>query len=200
MNMRPRILVTNWVHEATLQRLSLLGDVDANESRKPWPRDGVMRRAEKADAILAFMTDCIDAPFVARCKRLRVVACALKGYDNFDMDACSAAGIWVSIVPDLLTEPTAELAVGLAIGLADMAQMLARREAGAAQFETRVLSGGCFQNRVLFEEAARNLAERGFTVLSHSVVPANDGGVALGQVAVAAARMIEAGADRRKGS
>lgn len=116
--MRPRILVTNWVHEATLQRLGQLGEVDANETRTPWPRDEVMRRAERADAILAFMTDCIDAPFLARCKRLRIVACALKGYDNFDMEACSAAGIWVTIVPDLLTEPTAELAVGLAIGLA----------------------------------------------------------------------------------
>lgn len=116
--MRPRILVTNWVHEATLQRLSLLGDVDANETRTPWPRDEVIRRAEESDAILGFMTDCIDAPFLARCKRLRVVACALKGYDNFDMESCSAAGVWVTIVPDLLTEPTAELAVGLAIGLA----------------------------------------------------------------------------------
>lgn len=116
--MRPRILVTNWVHEATLQRLSLQGDVDVNETRVPWPRDEVMRRAEKADAILAFMTDCIDAPFLARCKRLRVVACALKGYDNFDLDACNQAGVFVSIVPDLLTEPTAELAVGLTIGLA----------------------------------------------------------------------------------
>ena len=116
--MRPRILVTNWVHEATLQQLSLLGDVDSNETRSPWPRDEVMRRAEKADAILAFMTDCIDAAFLARCKRLRVVACALKGYDNFDLEACTASGVWISIVPDLLTEPTAELAVGLAIGLA----------------------------------------------------------------------------------
>lgn len=118
MTMRPRILVTNWVHETTLQQLSLLGDVDANDTRTPWPRDEVMRRAEKADAIFAFMTDCIDAPFLAHCKRLRVVACALKGYDNFDMNVCSAAGVWVTIVPDLLTEPTAELAVGLAIGLA----------------------------------------------------------------------------------
>jgi phosphonate dehydrogenase len=116
--MRPRILVTNWVHETTLRQLSMLGEIDANEARTPWPRDEVMRRAEKADAILAFMTDCIDAPFLARCKRLRVVACALKGYDNFDLEACNAAGVAVSIVPDLLTEPTAELAVGLAIGLA----------------------------------------------------------------------------------
>jgi phosphonate dehydrogenase len=63
MTMRPRILVTNWVHEATLQQLSLLGDVDANESRAPWPRDEVMRRAEKADAILAFMTAASTRPF-----------------------------------------------------------------------------------------------------------------------------------------
>ncbi len=115
--MRPRILVTNWVHDATLQRLSLFGDVESNEGRDPWPQDEIMRRGEKADAIMAFMTDIVDARFVAHCKRLRIVACALKGYDNFDLDACTRAGIFVSIVPDLLTEPTAELAVGLAIGL-----------------------------------------------------------------------------------
>lgn len=34
------------------------------------------------------------------------------------MPACTAAGVWVSIVPDLLTAPTAELAIGLAIGAA----------------------------------------------------------------------------------
>ena len=118
MRARPRILVTNRAHETTLQQLALLGEVDANATDTPWPRDEVMRRAEKADAIFAFMPDCIDAPFLANCKRLRVVACALKGYDNFDMAACNDAGVFVSIVPDLLTEPTAELAVGLAIGLA----------------------------------------------------------------------------------
>jgi len=45
------------------------------------------------------------------------VACALKGYDSYDAEACARAGVWLSIVPDLLTEPTAELALGLAIGL-----------------------------------------------------------------------------------
>lgn len=118
MTVRPRILVTNRVHAATLQQLALIGEVDANESATPWPRDEVMRRAEHADAILAFMPDCIDATFLAGCKQLKIVACALKGYDNFDLDACTGAGVFVTIVPDLLTEPTAELAVGLAIGLA----------------------------------------------------------------------------------
>ncbi len=55
--------------------------------------------------------------FLAGCPRLKIVACALKGFDNFDVEACTAAGVWVTIVPDLLTAPTAELAVGLAIAL-----------------------------------------------------------------------------------
>jgi len=51
------------------------------------------------------------------------------------------------------------------------------------------LSGGCFQNRVLVERAAARLAAAGFRVLLHRHVPPNDGGLSLGQVAVAAARL-----------
>ena len=48
------------------------------------------------------------------------------------------------------------------------------------------LSGGCFQNRRLTEQAAARLREAGFQVLLHRQVPPNDGGISLGQVAVAA--------------
>lgn len=115
------------------------------------------------------------------------------------------APMWRSLLADLaggvgIPVMAARFHKGLAVALADMAVMLARREAGTASFDTVALSGGCFQNFILFEETARNLKERGFSVLSHSAVPANDGGIALGQAVVAAARMIEAGTDRRKGN
>jgi phosphonate dehydrogenase len=115
---RPRILVTNWVHGEVLAWLAAFGDVDANTTPAPWPACEVRARAADADAVLAFMPDRIDAAFLAGCPRLNIVACALKGFDNFDVEACTAAGVWLTVVPDLLTAPTAELAVGLAITLA----------------------------------------------------------------------------------
>ena len=50
------------------------------------------------------------------------------------------------------------------------------------------LSGGCWQNVWLLEAVSRGLEEAGFTVMSNSAVPCNDGGLSLGQAAIAAAR------------
>jgi hydrogenase maturation protein HypF len=52
--------------------------------------------------------------------------------------------------------------------------------------ERAALSGGCFQNRILLERAYRHLTEAGIRVYVHQRIPPNDGGIALGQVAVAA--------------
>jgi len=62
----------------------------------------------------------------------------------------------------------------------------ARRDHGVA---TAALSGGCFQNRLLSERCKQLLEADGFEVLLHRRVPPNDGGVSLGQAAVAAFRM-----------
>jgi phosphonate dehydrogenase len=71
----------------------------------------------EADAWMAFMPDAVDAAVLAQAPCLKLIAGALKGGDNFDVSACTKRGVWFSLVPDLLTAPTAELAVGLMIGL-----------------------------------------------------------------------------------
>jgi hydrogenase maturation protein HypF len=52
------------------------------------------------------------------------------------------------------------------------------------------LSGGAFQNRLLLEQVMRRLAAQGCEALTHRAVPTNDGGLALGKAAVAAARVL----------
>lgn len=56
-----------------------------------------------------------------------------------------------------------------------------------------VLTGGCFQNARLLERAVELLERDGFEVLSHRLVPPNDGGISLGQAVVAAARLAQEG-------
>jgi hydrogenase maturation protein HypF len=72
-------------------------------------------------------------------------------------------------------------------GLAEAAVEVARRIG-----ENRVvMSGGCFQNRYLTERVVHRLREEGFRPYWHQRVPPNDGGIALGQIAVAAERMLK---------
>ncbi len=117
-SMSPRVVVTQRIHAEIADLLRAAAEPVLNESAEPLPRAELLRRARDAQALIVFMPDSIDDAFLAACPRLRIVAAALKGYDNFDVAACTRRGIWFTIVPDLLTEPTAELALALLLGLA----------------------------------------------------------------------------------
>lgn len=115
--MKPKIVLTHWVHPEIIDFLQTTADVIPNTTRETLQREELLSRAKDADALMVFMPDRVDAQFLDACPQLKIVGAALKGYDNFDIDACTQRGIWFSIVPDLLTIPTAELTIGLLLGL-----------------------------------------------------------------------------------
>ncbi|MDR3525829.1 MAG: carbamoyltransferase HypF [Rhizomicrobium sp.] len=104
--------------------------------------------------------------------------------------------MWRALLEDMAARTpvpviSARFHLGLAASVADMAAAIAV-QSGPEKIDTIVLSGGCFQNKVLFEACMERIEERGLTCLSHAQVPTNDGGLALGQAAIAAAREIAA--------
>jgi phosphonate dehydrogenase len=113
----PNVVVTHRVHAEVENLLRAHAVVDVNASSDSWPRAELLRRLADADAVVVFMPDRVDEEFLAAAPRLRVVAGAFKGGDNVDLAACARRGVRTTIVEDLLTAPTADLAVALLLAL-----------------------------------------------------------------------------------
>ncbi len=113
----PLVVLTSRSFDETRATFDGAARVLSNQAVEPWSRESLIERCQGASALMAFMHDYIDGAFLDRCPDLRIIGAALKGYDNIDVEAATERGVWVTIVPDLLTVPTAELAVGLTIAL-----------------------------------------------------------------------------------
>ena len=114
---KPRVVISSRAFPETLEMFSENCEIVANQTGDALSTSELATRCADADALMAFMPDTVDAAFLDACPRLKIIGCALKGFDNFDVEACTARNVWISIVPDLLTDPTAELAIGLTIGI-----------------------------------------------------------------------------------
>lgn len=102
--------------------------------------------------------------------------------------------MWQALLGDLILKtPVPVMAArfhkGLANVIVKMIERLSTRDEERF-IHTVVLSGGVFQNRILFERVVAQLEDRDFKVLTHRHVPANDGGLSLGQAVIGAARII----------
>ncbi|MGV9788189.1 carbamoyltransferase HypF [Streptomyces sp. NPDC003435] len=82
--------------------------------------------------------------------------------------------------------PAPVLAARFHRGVASAVAELCRRARAETGLTTVALTGGVFANALLEEDSTARLTADGFTVLRHGQVPPNDGGLALGQLMVAA--------------
>ena len=97
--------------------------------------------------------------------------------------------MWHELLDDLARGVTAaRISARFHRGVAEAVSATAARLADANRCDTIVLSGGVFQNRLLLQAARSLLEARGLHVLAPARLPANDGGLSLGQAVVAAAR------------
>ncbi len=112
------MFVTRAITDVGLERLRAVCDVDLWDEATPPPYETLVVRTSGCVGLLALLTDRVDAALLDACTDLRVVSNFAVGYDNVDVEACSARGIAVGHTPGVLTEATADLAFCLLIAAA----------------------------------------------------------------------------------
>src|SRR5687767_7935384 len=115
---RPSILVARAVFSETLARLRQHFDVEDNPADTIFTPAQLTERLQGKQGALTTGSERIDAALLAACPGLRVVANMAVGYNNFDIAACTAAGVLATNTPDVLTETTADFGFALMMAAA----------------------------------------------------------------------------------
>jgi hydrogenase maturation protein HypF len=103
----------------------------------------------------------------------------------------SSRPLWPALLQDLhQAVPVGLISARFHLGLAQAIGQLVQQLRQTHSFTQVALTGGVFQNQILTEAVQAQLSALNLTVLTHHLVPPNDGGLALGQATIAAARLL----------
>ncbi|MCC5628250.1 carbamoyltransferase HypF [Nostoc sphaeroides CHAB 2801] len=99
--------------------------------------------------------------------------------------------MWQALLSDLQQQiPQPVIAAKFHKGLANAIVEMVKHICEENLINQVALTGGVFQNCILLQQVSKQLETLGIKVLTHSLVPANDGGLSLGQAVIAAAQLI----------
>jgi glyoxylate reductase len=113
-----KVLVTGRLPEEAISILREQHEVIANQCDQPMPRQELVDNIGDVEGLLSLVTDRIDDEVLEKAPHLRMIANYAVGYDNIDLAAATARGIWVSNTPDVLTDATADLTFALILAVA----------------------------------------------------------------------------------
>ena len=115
---KPKILIARAVFPEIIARLEQHFEVEANQNDEIWLGAELARHLGDKDGAFTTGGDRIDAAVLAAAPRLKICANMAVGYNNFDLDAMTAAGVLATNAPDVLTETTADFGFALLMATA----------------------------------------------------------------------------------
>lgn len=197
----PNLDLTRFLQKKPLHKLDVLMDRSLNA-----PLSSSAGRL--FDAAAAAIGICADAVNYEGQAAIELEALAKKSerqekqHYNYHLSKTKTIFVdWTQMWRDILHDLDAEIEPSriavrfhntIITAVVELAGLLAKQEG----IDKVVLSGGVFNNRLLFEGISERLKVQKLQVLSHRLVPAGDGGLSLGQAVVAAARYIRDGGEK----
>ncbi len=118
MPARPSILIARTVFPEVVDKLRQHFDVETTPAGTVWSAQQLVQRLQGKEGVLTTGSERIDAALLAACPQLKIAANLAVGFNNFDLDAMTAAGVLGTNAPDVLTETTADFGFALLMATA----------------------------------------------------------------------------------
>ncbi|MDO8447438.1 MAG: D-glycerate dehydrogenase [Rhodoferax sp.] len=115
---KPKILVARAVFPEVIAKLAQHFDVESNQTDELWTKAQLTAKLQGKQGVFTTGGERIDAELLAACPDLKICANMAVGYNNFDLDAMTAAGVLGTNAPDVLTETTADFGFALLMATA----------------------------------------------------------------------------------
>jgi gluconate 2-dehydrogenase len=115
---KPKILVARAIFPEVISRLAQHFELESNQSDAIWSKAELTEKLKDKDGAFTTGSDRIDGEVLAACPRLKICANMAVGYNNFDIDAMTVAGVLATNAPDVLTETTADFGFALLMATA----------------------------------------------------------------------------------
>ena len=115
---KPRVVVTRKLPDPIETRMMELFDVQLNLTDEAMSRTDLIEAVRTADVLVPTVTDRIDAAILSKAEEnLRLVANYGTGVDHIDLTIARQRGITITNTPDVLTEDTADMTMGLILAV-----------------------------------------------------------------------------------
>lgn len=115
---QPKILVARAVFPEVIARLEQHFVVESNQLDDSWTKEQFIQKLQGKQGAFTTGGDRVDAEVLAACPDLKICANMAVGYNNFDVDAMTQAGVIATNAPDVLTETTADFGFALLMATA----------------------------------------------------------------------------------
>ena len=115
---KPHVLVARAAFPDLVERLRTFCEVEDNPDDRIHGKAELIERLRGKHGAVTTGSERIDAEVLAACPQLRVVSNMAVGYNNFDVAACTAAGVLCTNTPEVLTETTADFGFALMMAAA----------------------------------------------------------------------------------
>lgn len=116
--MKPKILIARAIFPEVIDRLARHFEVECNQADELWTPIELRDKLQGKQGVFTTGGERIDAALLAACPDLKICANMAVGFNNFDLEAMTKAGVLGTNAPDVLTETTADFGFALLMATA----------------------------------------------------------------------------------